>query len=173
MPSEIQRGMIQEQMRLMTDIVNDIVFQVHVFGNPIPQPRHRVGRHGAYIKDDHPIHAWRQAIRAAVKRERGKQDPIEGPLGMGFKFIIQRPESHWKKDGTLRRGKPLWPTLHGTGDMDNLIKPVKDMLEKFGVFLDDSQVCYYLPTVKLYARRNEAQHATLTLFHLNQTPPQL
>ena len=56
--------------------------------------------------------------------------------------------------------------------MAYLIKPVKDMLEKFGVFLDDSQVCYYLPTIKIYARRNEAPHATITLFHLNQTPPQ-
>lgn len=95
-------------------------------GNPIAQPRQRHTKYGHnYIPADHPIHQWKDAIRAAFPRD---EKMIDGPVRMRLSFFFRRPKS--MKELKPHTRKP---------DLDNLQKAVKDALNGIA-YIDDSQV---------------------------------
>lgn len=101
-----------------------ISFFVH--GQPIAQPRQRHTRTGHnYIPKDHPIHAWKDAIRSSFPTGAAKS---EGAVQLRLSFYFKRPKS--MKHDKPHIGKP---------DLDNLQKAVKDALNGIA-WIDDSQV---------------------------------
>lgn len=131
-----------------------------VYGEPIPQPRHQIGRQEFRDKktgqmrtfitrslpktadgSPHPVIAWKRCIESAIQEAmRGGFDMIKRPngAGLGLLFFFLRPKSKPKKEGMIHTVRP---------DLDNLLKAVKDAMK--GVILeDDSQINQYLEPFK-------------------------
>lgn len=101
-------------------------------GKPIPQPRPRVTRFGAYVPKDHKIHAYRNAVAAAAKSNGMK--PTEDAVAVTCRFTFARPKAHMTKDG-LKDDAPRFLRCDG----DNLAKGVLDALTGIA-WIDDCQV---------------------------------
>ena len=75
-----------------------------------------------------------------------------GGADLKIEFVYQRPDSHWKKNGTLRKGIPVHK--RGIPDLDKLLRSTNDALTMAGVFKDDSHVVN-VEMSKRYAARTE------------------
>ena len=121
-----------------------------VKGEPKAEPRPRCtcfqGRGKMYTKRSDELKEWRKQIAAEVRKEcRGEQ--FEGPLMLDVYFIHPRPQRlKRKKDPDWRIRKDTKP------DLDNLLKPIMDVLTEEGVWKDDSQV-FHVRTSKHYVDR--------------------
>lgn len=93
---------------------------------PVPQPRHQVGSRGVYIKDTHPIHAFKEGLRLLARAQHS--EPIDGPIKATVIFRFEKPKSSKRKIPSVRP------------DIDNLLKAVFDALNKIA-YRDDAQIC--------------------------------
>ena len=125
-------------------------------GEPIAQPRHRIGapRFGggharAYIPKEHPIHTFKEAVALSAKIALQGKPPLDEPLKLTIYFVLPRPKRLKKKGHRLPA--PVKP------DLDNLAKGVKDAMTKAGVWTDDNLVVECL-TTKEYAAAGEVAH---------------
>jgi Holliday junction resolvase RusA-like endonuclease len=109
--------------------------KIFIPGEPIAQPRVKVSTRGgfarAYTERDHPIHAYKQAIRLAYVNAGG--EVLEGPVSIRIVCWFDRPKSHSKK----RRQKPEPKTTKP--DLDNVGKAILDALNEIA-YNDDGQV---------------------------------
>ena len=118
--------------------------KIFIPGEPIAQPRVKVSTKGgfarAYTERDHPIHAYKQAIRLAYVNAGG--EVLEGPVSVRIVCWFDRPKSHSKK----RRQKPEPKTTKP--DLDNVGKAILDALNEIA-YNDDGQV-FMLTVEKWY-----------------------
>ncbi len=118
--------------------------KIFIPGEPVAQPRPKVstknGFPRAYTEQDHPIHAYKQAIRLAYVNAGG--EVIEGPVSIRIVCWFERPKGHSKK----RRQRPEPKTTKP--DLDNVGKAILDALNKIA-YNDDGQV-YRLTVGKWY-----------------------
>jgi Holliday junction resolvase RusA-like endonuclease len=110
--------------------------KIFISGEPIAQPRVKVSTRGgfarAYTERDHPIHAYKQAIRLAYVNAGG--EVLEGPVSVRIVCLFERPKSHSKKRRQQREPKTTKP------DLDNVGKAILDALNEIA-YNDDGQVC--------------------------------
>lgn len=118
---------------------------LRIDGRPVPQPRHRVGRSGAYLPDDHPVHGWKAAVAAAA-RVAWRHGPLADPFHLDFLFVMP-----------LAAAGPTRVYAGTRPDIDNLNKAVMDALTGV-VYEDDSQVVSVRAS-KVFARLGERPHA--------------
>jgi len=110
--------------------------KIFIPGEPIAQPRVKVSTKGgfarAYTERDHPIHAYKQAIRLAYVNAGG--ETLEGPVEIRIACWFGRPKGHSKKRRQQAEPKTTKP------DLDNIGKAVLDALNEIA-YNDDGQVC--------------------------------
>jgi Holliday junction resolvase RusA-like endonuclease len=118
--------------------------KIFIPGEPIAQPRVKVSTRGgfarAYTERDHPIHAYKQAIRLAYVNAGG--EVLEGPVSVRIVCWFDRPKSHSKKRRQQAEPKTTKP------DLDNVGKAILDALNEIA-YNDDGQV-YRLTIEKWY-----------------------
>jgi Holliday junction resolvase RusA-like endonuclease len=123
--------------------------KIFIPGEPIAQPRVKVstknGFARAYTERDHPIHAYKQAIRLAYVNAGG--EVLEGPVSIRIACWFERPKSHSKKRRQDREPKTTKP------DLDNVGKAILDALNEIA-YNDDGQV-YRLTVEKWYVGPND------------------
>ncbi len=97
---------------------------------------------------------WR-AVVAHEARIAWPHDPVSGPIGLAIDFVIARPQSHFRSNGSL---KPNAPSYRGQSpDMSKVLRSTEDALSKI-LFVDDALiVCEHL--TKPYGMRPGAQIA--------------
>ena len=113
---------------------------------PIPQARHRHLRSGGSSYD--PCAKQKQDF-LQLALQACAPPPLEAraaPFRCVMKFCFERPKSHKRKRGGLRKGVRAQPT--GRPDVDNLVKFVLDALNNV-YFVDDSQ-CIEIIASKAY-----------------------
>jgi Holliday junction resolvase RusA-like endonuclease len=118
--------------------------KIFIPGEPIAQPRVKVSTKGgfarAYTERDHPIHAYKQAIRLAYVNAGG--EVLEGPVSIRVVCLFDRPKSHSKKRRQYTEPKTTKP------DLDNIGKAILDALNEIA-YNDDGQV-FMLTVEKWY-----------------------
>jgi Holliday junction resolvase RusA-like endonuclease len=118
--------------------------KIFIPGEPIAQPRVKVSTKGgfarAYTERDHPIHAYKQAIRLAYVNVGGEL--LEGPVSIRIVCLFERPKSHSKKRRQYTEPKTTKP------DLDNVGKAILDALNEIA-YNDDGQV-FMLTVEKWY-----------------------
>jgi Holliday junction resolvase RusA-like endonuclease len=118
--------------------------KIFIPGEPIAQPRVKVSTKGgfarAYTERDHPIHAYKQAIRLAYVNAGG--EVLEGPVSIKIVCWFDRPKSHSKKRRQQQEPKTTKP------DLDNVGKAILDALNEIA-YNDDGQV-FMLTIAKWY-----------------------
>ncbi len=118
--------------------------KIFIPGEPVAQPRPKVstknGFPRAYTEQDHPIHAFKQAVRLAWNGSINRC--LTGPLSIEIVCWYSRPKSHSKIRRTAREPKMSRP------DIDNVAKGILDSLNGVA-YIDDGQV-YSLTVEKWY-----------------------
>jgi Holliday junction resolvase RusA-like endonuclease len=108
-------------------------------GDPVPQPRPRFTRHGRSYPHDNGIFAYKALIRA-MSAAAGGTEPVDGPFEIELVFVIGRPPSHFRRDGSLAPKASAYPSRR-SGDWDNLAKGVCDAItDSKAIWIDDDQV---------------------------------
>ena len=95
-----------------------------IVGEPAPWQSYM--RQSEQTKGKVALDVYQATVQAALK-ERWKQEPLSGPIGMRFSFFLLRP----------KRSKYEYPSKQ---DLTNLIKAAEDACQGI-LFVNDSQVC--------------------------------
>lgn len=134
-------------------------------GEPVAQPRYRHASHRtwsgqtittSYLPSDHPIWAYRAALREAA-RQAGLT-PLDQPLILSAQFYLPRPKrllSRRAPDG------PIWHT--GRPDLSNLIKGLEDALNGTA-WMDDSVIVGYGAMGKWYVEKGGQPRTEIQIF---------
>ena len=116
--------------------MTEIEFQVR--GQPVPQGSMVKGRYGPLrYANDIPLKAWRGAIAQECRIAMRGLPAFPGAVRVYVTFVVARPRSHRRTDGTLRASAPIYPA--GRPDVDKLSRACLDAITAVAVD-DDSQV---------------------------------
>jgi Holliday junction resolvase RusA-like endonuclease len=138
------------------------VFGLFIGGRPMPQPRPR-GRI-MYVKgkpivsiyesdnpnrqDPYGIKDWKQILCLGLN-PLVPQDSIKGPVRVDASFYFERP-AYMIQDPKY----PDEPVFHPVrNDVDNIFKPLADVMTNLGFFSDDGQIAVTM-TCKFFCHRN-------------------
>ena len=119
--------------------MDSIVFTVDVTPKGQPRARAATANGKAWVYTPSSAAPYKLAVKAEAAKHRPEK-PIEGPVCADITFTFPRPKSHYRKDGTLKEGAPVFHTKKP--DRDNCDKAVLDAITQVGGFWnDDAQVC--------------------------------
>lgn len=105
---------------------------------PVVKKRPRFSSRGR-VWTPKPTKDFEDIIDLRLKEQMAGEPPLSGPVRVSLHFYFARPESHFKKDGSLRKGKPTHFIHAKSGDVDNYAKAVLDAANEI-VYDDDCQV---------------------------------
>lgn len=114
--------------------MNALVFRA--VGIPKGQPRAKAcvrGRH-AGVYDPGTANDWKTIVRNAA-REKWDGVPFDVPVSVRISVFFPRPKYHFKRNGELKEGAPIWHA--SKPDRDNIDKAILDALVNVGVLKDD------------------------------------
>lgn len=119
-----------------------------VYLPPKPQSRPRFARRGNFVStyEDKDMTAYKKEVAYAAKRGF-KQDLINEPVEILFKFFIQIPKSATKKFRNAALQGLEYPAKKP--DVDNLVKAVLDAIN--AVVIKDDNLVVRIQAEKLYA----------------------
>lgn len=101
----------------------------------------------------------------------GRPRMEDGPIALLVEVVMRRPESHWKRNGTLSAAgeRSTWPTKKP--DWDNVAKLVADALNG-AAYRDDSQIVT-AHTIKRWANPGEHEHTRIVIREMPELAPVL
>lgn len=105
-------------------------FYLKIYATAVPKQRVRVTRRGTFTPEKTRV--WEEQVRLLAKQKVNKVkfgDPWDGPVKLWVSFYFRKPKYLPKKIKAHTK-KP---------DLDNLLKSIKDSLNKI-VYNDDSQI---------------------------------
>ncbi len=146
-----------------------------VLGIPVAQPRPkasivqpkgcRARIHVTAAQREHPVHQWTACLYEGCERERPAA-PLQGPVGVRLRFHLRAPDAlirNPRGGGGPKLATP-WPCKART-DLDNLAKPVLDVLTNLGWWGDDGQIVD-LSATKVYAQPGQASRVDVTVWEV-------
>ena len=136
-------------------MTNEVLFTVE--GEPIPKGSWRTAqRRGrkVFFPDNPRSIPWEQHVKLKARLAWKGRTMTTGPVILDLAFTLPRPASHLARISTpaeivLARGAPEYPTPHGSGDLDKLVRGVMDAMTG-EIYKDDAQVIAFR-TSKKYA----------------------
>lgn len=152
-------------LALAPSIMARPVVSLVIPGEPVAQPRYRHASHRtrsgrtittSYLPSDHPIWAYRAALREAA-RQAGL-NPLDQPLILSAQFYLPRPKR------LLTKRAPDGPILHSTKpDLSNLVKGLEDALNGV-LWVDDSLIVGYGTMGKWFTEKGNNPRTELMVF---------
>jgi Holliday junction resolvase RusA-like endonuclease len=122
------------------------MIKLEVPGKPKHQERHRTFRRGRYNIIYDPSSKDKKAF-ARVASTMAPDELFTGPLSVHVSCFFERPKSHYRANGELKKATPFHRT--SKPDVDNLLKFVFDALN--GVFWKDDAIIVQGTCIKLYS----------------------
>lgn len=108
---------------------------------------------GGGVRADNPDSIeMQERVNRAASVHWPPLEPSEGPIGVMLTFFFPRPKSHFgsgRNAGKLKASAPEFPITKGRNDLDKLVRLVLDGMTGV-VYVDDSQVCRFGETSKLF-----------------------
>lgn len=138
---------------------------LEVLGTPYPWRTPRWSPHGHTYKHKE-LARWQRKVREVALAVG--HPPTDQPVELVMVFMFDRPASHLKKCGGLRKGKSWAPISRRCGDLTNLFKGVEDALSGI-LFVDDCQVVSSHSQAK-YAGEGEQAGCWVNLKILREDP---
>lgn len=129
-----------------------------VAGKPTGKGRPKFGNGRTYTPA--PTRAAEARVRDAWV-EAGCPRLPEGPVWLYLEVVVERPASHWKKDGTLSAAGERLPYPLTRPDLDNVLKLVSDALND-RAYKDDAHIVD-AREVRRWAAPREDGHVRLEL----------
>jgi Holliday junction resolvase RusA-like endonuclease len=136
------------------------VIELRVMGTPTGKGRprfntrtgHAMTPHKTRVAEARVIEAWHLA---------GEPRLPDGPAVLTVEMALERPNAHWKLDGTLSAAglRSEWPTKKP--DADNVLKLVMDSLNGCA-YRDDAQIVHAW-VVKRWCNGGESERTLITL----------
>jgi len=158
-----------------------IVAEFTAAGIPVCQPRPRAtivksGKTGKQhiqvttAQRQHPLHQWTACIYAAAQAHK-PAEMLRCPVGVGLVFHLRAPVTKIGKTRAapgVEAGTPYlkarWP-IGGRVDVDNLAKPVLDVLTNLGWWADDGYIVE-LRVMKVYAEPDAPSRVDVTVWEV-------
>lgn len=137
-----------------SDVPGRLLLAFRVVGEPRPQGSKRIlptrdGRHVLVEHADGKLKRWRRAVvHAAAQAMNANWEPFDGPVILVARFYFERPKSHLKKAGGLRKG--VAAAKLSAPDLSKLVRAIEDAMTDAGVWSDDCRVVGYTETGKEY-----------------------
>ena len=100
---------------------------------------------------------WRKLVQAQATTKC--RCPMTGPLRLEVTFVMPRPLSHRKKDGSIATGAPATHTVKP--DATKLLRAIEDALTGIA-WVDDAQIVVQY-VMKRYAEPGEASGALVSI----------
>lgn len=94
---------------------------------------------------------WRRTV-ALMARRSYRGTPLQGPLCLTLTFVMPRPQSHFRANGTLKYDSPKWHTCKP--DRTKLMRALEDALTGI-CWIDDTQVVTGMAE-KIYGEKSGA-----------------
>lgn len=127
--------------------------EIHVSGDPAAQGSKRLVRlkngRTVMLENSKRVMPWRKQIAAAAQALNLR--PQEGDVSVSAIVMFQRPLSHFRKDGGLKRNLPARP---GRADVDKLARAILDALT--GVAYHDDRQVAILAIERIWREGNAA-----------------
>lgn len=112
---------------------------IEIRGEPAPQPRPRFTKFGKPYTKKGRIQTWRDQVRVDALPWIPWGPIVQDAVVVVMEFRITRPKKHLNKSGLKEAFKNAFPSGH-SGDIDNLMKPVLDVLTEIGLWHDDNVI---------------------------------
>lgn len=136
-----------------------MTIELRIPGEPKGKARARFNTHTgrAYT----PAPTLRAEQRIQTEWIQAGRPTVEGPLSIQIEIVLQRPQGHFKRDGSLSAAgaRSVWPTKKP--DWDNAGKLVADALNGLA-YHDDAQIVRAV-TVKRWAQAGEGEHTQIRI----------
>ena len=138
--------------------------EIIVTGKPVAAARSRSTRNGHhYTPDDY--REYLELVKGSWMVAGRPRLPDSQPLAATCTFYLERPATHLRANGELRKGKPSHPIY--TPDIDNLVKAlidgVTDHKKRGPAAIRDDAPIVELCARKRYAPAGIEPHAVLVL----------
>ncbi len=141
---------------------NGVPFTFFAEGTPFPQPRGIPNWAMHTITESGKVKPWKREVSRGLNYFKVPTGVPRGALRVSGCFYVRRPKSHYTLKGTLKASAPKYPISKRVGDLDNLIKPVWDVMTRYGIWGDDSWICG-VDMDKLYAEPLEMTGVQVTV----------
>lgn len=141
---------------------NGVPFSFFAEGTPYPQPRGIPNWYTKTVHESAKVKPWKRDVAKGLVKSRVPTNLPRKAYRVSGCFYVRRPKSHYTLGGKLKKSAPEYPISKRVGDLDNLIKPVLDVMTRFGVWGDDSWICG-CDIDKLYAEPDEPTGVFLTV----------
>lgn len=141
---------------------NGVPFTFFAEGTPFPQPRGIPNWVMRTINESGKVKPWKREVSRGLSYFGVPVGIPRGALRISGCFYIRRPKSHYTLKGKLKASAPKYPISKRVGDLDNLIKPVWDVMTRYGIWGDDSWICG-VDMDKLYAEPHEVTGVQVTV----------
>lgn len=133
----------------MTTRTTPALLQAWAPGLPITQGSKNVTRSGVmYDVKARELRTWRHTVAHHLLLTHRPRTVLTGPVQVGLWFLLPRPKSHLRADGSKAPTAPTLPT--NKQDLDKLTRAVFDAITEAGVWGDDGQAVM-LTASKSYA----------------------
>ena len=143
-----------------------VLFSVSILGDPVPKGRPRSA--GGKVYTPPRTRRWEAAAAQIIALQWGAAELVR-PVGLSVVACHRRPKN---------RPKSIAPELWALGselyrpskpDLDNIIKAVKDSIEKGGVVANDSQICE-LRARKVIAAKGAEPCVIIHVYEIGEVP---
>jgi Holliday junction resolvase RusA-like endonuclease len=141
-----------------------------VYGDPVPQgsksavPVMRRDENGRRVpvfgrggfpvinvtdQNEKKLKPWRQDLAEMAVLKWGPRDAcaLDEACIVRLTFFVERPQGHWRADGSLKDSAPLYPESTG-GDLDKLVRAVLDALT--GIVVKNDKRVVTLPSKRRF-----------------------
>lgn len=127
------------------------------------------GQLGVRVSDDNPkSRSWKQQIIGEALANASEDERtvlLASTIAVRFSFVMPRPKSHFKADGSIKPNAPRWHTKRP--DALKMARAAEDALTGV-LWADDSQIVLE-NLEKRYADKGEVEHLAVTVHAVHES----